>query len=62
MYRRTTAALMMAVPSTSDALPPGLGEGYWYLVRARHACGTGTYGWAAANGIPTAERVTLTCP
>jgi uncharacterized repeat protein (TIGR01451 family) len=29
----------------SDAQPaPGVGAGYWYLVRARNSCGVGTYG------------------
>jgi hypothetical protein len=48
--------------AASDAVSPGAGQASWYLVRGRHACGTGTYGYAAANGVPTAERVTLTCP
>jgi spore coat protein A len=52
----------MSTASTSDASLPALGQGFWYLVRGWHACGTGTYGYAAANGVPTTERVTLTCP
>jgi spore coat protein A len=51
-----------APASASDATAPGLGQGFWYLVRGRHSCGTGTYGYAAANGVPTTQRVTLTCP
>ncbi|MBI1950151.1 MAG: multicopper oxidase domain-containing protein [Acidobacteria bacterium] len=48
--------------TASDAASPGAGQVFWYLVRGRHACGTGTYGYAASNGVPTAERITLTCP
>jgi hypothetical protein len=58
----TCVAPGLSVTSTSDAVVPGLGQGLWYLVRGRHACGTGTYGYAAANGVPTTERITLTCP
>jgi spore coat protein A, manganese oxidase len=49
-------------PAASDASLPALGQGFWYLARGRNACGTGTYGWAAANGVPTTERVTSACP
>ncbi len=49
-------------PPGSDAATPAAGEIFWYLLRGRHACGTGTYGHAAAGGAPTAERVTTTCP
>ncbi len=48
--------------SASDSVLPGVDQSFWYLVRGRHPCGAGTYGYAAANGVPTAERVTLTCP
>ena len=41
---------------------PAAGQAFWYLVRGRNACGTGTYGYGATNGIPTTERVTQTCP
>jgi len=58
----TCLATDLAAPSASDPLQPDLGQAYWYLARGRHACGTGSYGWAAANGVPTTERVTLTCP
>lgn len=37
---------------------PAAGAGYWYLVRARSACGTGTYGYES-NGI---ERASAACP
>ena len=58
----TCLASDLAVASAADALFPGGGQGFWYLARARHACGAGTYGWAATNGVPTTERVTQTCP
>ena len=41
-----------------DASAPVAGSGYWYLVRAKNACGTGTYG-TASGGSP---RVSSTCP
>ena len=41
-----------------DATLPSAGAGFWYLVRARNACGAGTYG-TRSNGVP---RVTAACP
>ena len=35
---------------------------YWYLVRGRNTCGTGTYGFRGINGAPGAERTSTTCP
>ncbi len=52
----------ISVQTATDSALPGAGQIFWYLVRGRNACGTGTYGYAAANGVPTAEEVTLTCP
>jgi hypothetical protein len=52
----------VATPSTTDAAVPDLGRAFWYLVRGRHACGTGTYGYAATNGVPMTERVSPACP
>ena len=49
-------------PAYADSTPPLLGQAFWYLVRGRNACGTGTYGYAAANGVPTTERITFACP
>ena len=45
-----------------DDTVPGSGQIYWYLVRGRHMCGTGTYGTAWMNGAPGAERITGACP
>ena len=42
----------------SDAAIPVTGESFWYLVRARTACGAGTYG-NRSNGMP---RTTSICP
>ncbi len=58
------ACLAPGIPAqtTVDTGSPGAGQAFWYLVRGRHLCGTGTYGYAASSGVPTAERVTLTCP
>jgi ELWxxDGT repeat protein len=49
---------------TTFSLPdmPGVGHGYWVIVRARNACGAGTYGYQATGGVPNAERLTSTCP
>jgi len=36
--------------SYTDARPdPAVGEGYWYLTRAKNLCGTGTYGSSARD-------------
>lgn len=52
----------VAGPPAADPALPEVGRSLWYLVRGRHACGTGTWGYAAANGVPGAERVTAACP
>jgi len=41
-----------------DATLPGTGTRLWYLVRARNACGTGSYGKTSAG----APRTTSACP
>jgi hypothetical protein len=46
----------------NDASAPAAGEGFWYLVRGRDSCSAGTWGWAAANGVPTTERLVSACP
>jgi hypothetical protein len=46
---------------TDSSIPPE-SDIYWYLARARNACGTGTYGYGSVNGAPGAERTTSTCP
>jgi hypothetical protein len=44
--------------SVTDAdLPPG-GAAFWYLVRAKNACGTGSYG-STSGGAP---RIGTACP
>jgi hypothetical protein len=52
----------ITTPSTMDAANPAEGEAWWYLVRGRDACGTGTWGWAASEGTPTTERIVNACP
>ncbi len=37
--------------SASDAEEPGAGTGFWYLVRARNACGVGSFGAASAGSM-----------
>ncbi|MGH9798436.1 MAG: hypothetical protein ACRD5D_09820, partial [Candidatus Polarisedimenticolia bacterium] len=58
----TCLASGVAGPPAADPDLPAVGRSLWYLVRGRNACGTGTYGFAAANGVPGAERVTAVCP
>jgi hypothetical protein len=58
----TCLATGVSIPSTMDASPLGVGQAFWYQTRGRTACGTGSYGWAAANGVPTTERLTSACP
>ncbi len=43
---------------TLDFELPGPATGYWYLVRGRNACESGTYG----EQSDTTERVTAVCP
>jgi hypothetical protein len=52
----------IAAATTSDAAIPPLMNGYWYLVRGRNACGTGTYGFRTVGGAPGAERTSTSCP
>ena len=44
--------------TTMDIDPPDTGTGYWYLVRGRNDCETGTYGQQS----DTTERETAVCP
>ena len=44
--------------STTDAVSPDPGAGFWYLVRGRNSLGDGTYGHRSDG----AERVTTACP
>ena len=44
--------------TAEDPTAPAQGAGYYYLVRGRNACGTGTWGFRS-NG---SERVSSTCP
>ncbi len=51
--------------STSTATDPAIpqtGRGFWYLVRGRNSCGTGTYGFQGRNGAPVVERLPSVCP
>jgi len=52
---------MLAPPATDGAVPVARGA-FWYLLRGRHACGSGTYGTRMTSGVPGAERVTAACP
>jgi hypothetical protein len=47
---------------TSDASAPVAAAAYWYLVRGRNACGTGTYGFRTSGGVPAGERTSSDCP
>ncbi|HEX5043797.1 MAG TPA: choice-of-anchor tandem repeat NxxGxxAF-containing protein [Candidatus Polarisedimenticolaceae bacterium] len=48
--------------SVVEATVPASRSGFWYLVRAKHSGGTGTYGYARQDGVPAAERVSEACP
>src|SRR6185503_4451508 len=58
----TCAATGTVDAALIDAAVPALGQGFWYDVRGRNACGAGTYGFKTDKGVPVAERVTLICP
>jgi CSLREA domain-containing protein len=47
-----------ATSNAIDATVPDSGQGFWYVVRGKAACGTGTYGFAT-SGV---ERVSNVCP
>ena len=43
-----------------DARPdPSPGDGYYYILRAQNACGTGSYGWGSSG---TERQLTADCP
>jgi hypothetical protein len=44
--------------SATDPVVPPAGAAFWYLVRARNACGTGTWG-STSGGSP---RIGMACP
>jgi len=54
----TCLAAAAAAPSITEAGVPPLGEAFSYLVRAKNACGVGTYGMTS-GGDP---RVSAACP
>ncbi len=44
----------IAAATATDGAVPGPGDGFWYLVRGRNACGSGPYGPAALPRLSTA--------
>lgn len=54
----TCVGSQLNVLGTSDPALPALGSGFWYVVRARNACGVGTYGFATSGQ----ERTASACP
>jgi sulfatase-modifying factor enzyme 1 len=46
---------------TDAELPTG-GDAFWYLVRGENLAGSGNYGFEELHGVPTAPRVSATCP
>jgi hypothetical protein len=52
----------MALAVTDGSPGPGVGQGFWYVVRGGNACGNGPYGFQEQNGVPTVPRVSTTCP
>lgn len=53
----TCLAQGVAAPGATDMTAPPTGIAFWYLVRARDACGPGTYGRTSAGSL----RGTTTC-
>jgi hypothetical protein len=54
----TCAIQATSATSLPPDSPPPLGTGFFYVVRGKNGCGTGTYGFASGG----AERTSLTCP
>ena len=54
----TCASAGTTAASLSDPAAPAPGDGFWYLVRATNACGTGTWGATSAGQT----RSSATCP
>ncbi len=48
--------------SVNDADVPNADTGFWYLLRGKNACGSGTYGSQGAHGVPTTPRISAACP
>lgn len=46
----------------ADGDVPTPGDSFWYLVRGENACGSGTYGSEALDGLPATSRVSSACP
>jgi hypothetical protein len=44
--------------TTTDGATPAAGSSFWYLVRGRNSCGTGTYGTDSSSN----PRNTSVCP
>ncbi|HKQ60359.1 MAG TPA: hypothetical protein VJS92_03680 [Candidatus Polarisedimenticolaceae bacterium] len=51
----------LTVPSTPVPGVPPVGDGFWFLVRTRNACGVGSYGFDGLAGESNVERVSTTC-
>ena len=51
----------VAGTTVSDATNPAPGQGFFYLIRGKAACGSGPYGTQGANGAPSNPRATTTC-
>jgi len=52
----------IAASTTSDPATPPVMSSFWYLIRGRNACGTGSYGFREVGGAPGAERTSTSCP
>jgi spore coat protein A len=52
----------LSAATVSDPTSPVVGQAFWYLVRGRHVCGTGSYGYTVVQGAPLTERITVACP
>ncbi len=58
----TCLAENVAGATAIDSALPAADDGFWYLVRADYACGSGSYGSGGSHGGPTTPRLSGTCP
>jgi uncharacterized repeat protein (TIGR01451 family) len=51
----------VTITAASDATIPPPGQGFFYLIRGKAACGPGPYGTQGLHGAPSTQRTTATC-
>ncbi len=58
-FSGASCATSLSTPSYQDAAPVAAGDGRYYLVSAKNACGSGGYG---SSGLSPDPRATIPCP